>query len=318
MSTSTASTQYQASDPMQDGRAFRNSLGQYGTGVAVVTTMGSGVPVGMTVNSFAAVSLDPPLILWSVQNRSGRAPVFTGAEHFAVNVLSAQQVNVSRIVASPEPGTNSFDQLEWTQGLGGAPLIEGAIARFECRLHEVLPGGDHQILVGRVERCTVTEGEPLLFVQGGYATHQSFPAPADARAAAPDVPSEEEPASFVQLVTAVNHRLSRNFEGQRSRFGLSVASGRVLKRLSGGPRSIEELVDSAFLAPQAIEDALSQLIEADLVESDGPNFRQSLAGKDVRAQVATNAERFNKATLDGLAEADVAVAYRVLTALSRD
>ena len=320
MSASAAPTaEYQASDPVQDGRAFRSALGQYGTGVAVITTLSGGVPVGMTVNSFAAVSLDPPLILWSVQNASGRAAAFIGAEHFAVNVLSAEQLDVSRVVASPDAGTDSFSQIAWTEGLGGAPLIDGAIARFECRAHDVLPGGDHQILLGRVEQCTVREGEPLLFVQGGYATHESFSASrveAGTVTAASDASAASDPAPFVRLVTAVNHRLSRNFDEHRGRFGLSVASSRVLKRLSAGPLTVEDLVASAFLETQAIEDALSQLTEADLVEGDGPTFRQTLTGRAVREQVAENARHFNDATLAGLPEADVAAAYRVLRALA--
>lgn len=322
MSASAApAARYLASNPVHDSRALRRALGQYGTGVAVITTLSAGAPVGMTVNSFAAVSLDPPLILWAVQNTSGRAAAFIGAEHFTVNVLSAGQVEVSRIVASPAAGTDAFSQIEWTEGLGGAPLIDGAIARFECRSHDVLPGGDHQILVGRVERCTVMEGEPLLFVQGGYATAEAFPVSrpeAGPMAGAGDASGEGDPASFAQLVTAVNYRLSRNFDQHRSRFGLSVASSRVLKRLSAGPLTVHDLVASAFLGPRAIEDALSQLIEAGLVEGDGPVFRQTSAGRAVREQVAENARRFNEAALAGLPAADVAAAHRVLGALAHD
>lgn len=310
--------EYHISDPVQDRRAFRSALGQYGTGVAVITTLNGGLPVGMTVNSFAAVSLDPPLILWSVQNTSGRAPAFVGAQHFAVNVLSADQVDVSRIVASPQGGTGAFEQIAWTEGLAGVPLIEGAIARFECRTYDVLPGGDHQILVGHVERCAVAEGEPLLFVQGGYAASAPFPSSGPGSEATTEETSpESEPAPFAQLVTAVNHRLSREFDEHRSRFGLSAGSGRVLKRLSTGPQTVDELVSSAFLGPQAIEDALSELIEENLVEVTGSGFRQTPQGRALRRQVAENARRFNEAALSGIPEADVEAAHRVLTALAR-
>jgi len=315
------STEYLASDPLEDSRAFRSALGQYGTGVAVITTLSGGQPVGMTVNSFAAVSLDPPLILWSVQNTSGRAAAFTSAQHFAVNVLSTGQVEVSRIVASPAAGTAPFDRIEWTGGLGGAPLIDGAVARFECRTHDVLPGGDHRILLGRVERCSVRDGGPLLFVQGGYATAEPFPAAAagEAPAAAPaDASIGSDRAQFAQLLTTASHRLSRGFDEHRSRFGLSVAGNRVLKRLSAGPLTVEDLVVSAFLGPRAVEDALSQLIEADLVAADGPLYRQTPAGRAVRQQVAEDARRFNEAALAGLPEADVAAAQRVLSALAHD
>ncbi|WP_262107323.1 flavin reductase [Arthrobacter sp. Marseille-P9274] len=314
------SLEYVASEPLKDIRAFRSALGQYGTGVAVITAMCDGRPVGMTVNSFAAVSLDPPLILWSVQNASGRAAAFTAAAHFAVNVLAAEQVDISRVVASPMAGIDPFDGIAWTEGMEGAPLIDEAIARFECRTHNVLPGGDHQIILGRVERCTVTEGEPLLFVQGAYATSQSFPASTAAHgpAAASAGASDSDQAQFAQLVTTVNHRLQRNFDEHRSRFGLTVASSRVLKRLSAGPQMVQELVESAFLGPQAIEDALSQLSERGLVETDGPVYCQTQAGRALREEVAEDARRFNEATLAGLPESDVAAAHRVLMALAHD
>ena len=319
MSLSTAPVEeYQASDPANDHRAFRGALGQYGTGVAVITTMSGGVPVGMTVSSFAAVSLDPPLILWSVQNSSRRAEIFTGAKEFAVNVLSAQQVAISRNVASPDAGTDPFQQFQWTEGLGGAPLIDGALARFECRAYEVLPGGDHQIIMGRVSRCTVMEGEPLLFVQGTYATSEPFPSTAEGTGNGIHESPDSTPVPFVQLVTAVNHRLSLNFDEYRSCFGLTVASSRVLKRLSAGPLTVDDLVASAFLAPQAIEDALSELIEANLVQRDGLSFHQTPSGRAVRQQVAANADRFSSDALAGLPGEDVKAAHRVLSALARN
>lgn len=307
---------YQVSEPARDPRSFRTALGQYGTGVAAITTMSNGSPVGMTVNSFASVSLDPPLILWSVQNGSGRAPAFLEAGHFAVNVLSATQVDISRTVASPAERETAFTKFAWTEGLGGAPLIDGAIARFECRVAEILPGGDHQILIGQVERCSVMDGEPLLFVQGGYATSAPFSAPAPAETTPAAAPTDQEPAPFAQLVTAVNHRLSVSFDEHRSRFGLSAAGSRVLKRLSTGPHTPEELGELAFLGPQAIEDALSELLEAGLIETIGPGFRRTATGQAVREQVAENARRFNEAALAGLPETDVAAAYRVLGRLA--
>lgn len=309
---------YEVSDPAEDTRAFRNALGQYGTGVAVITAVHEGRPVAMTVNSFAAVSLDPPLVLWSLRNDSSRAPAFLAAHRFAVNVLAADQMEVARAVAV-SGADGALAGVDWTEGVGGEALVDGAVARFECRVHDVLAGGDHQILVGRVDRCSVSEAEPLLFVQGGYATPEPLTQErADTGVQALPQGDADEPAPFAQLVTAASHRLSRSFDEVRARYGLGVASSRVLKRLGGGPLDVDALATTSYLGPRVVEDALSELLDNGLVARVGDRFHQTPAGHDLREQVAESARRFNDAALAGLPEADVAAAQRVLAALARD
>src|SRR5690606_12602511 len=101
-------------------------------------------------NSFSALSLDPPLILWSIRRESGSLPVFREASHFAVNVLAAHQVELSNLFSKSD--SDKFGLSEWTPGQGGAPLLGGTIAQLECSLEEILEGGDHLIIVGRVQR----------------------------------------------------------------------------------------------------------------------------------------------------------------------
>lgn len=303
-------SQYQNISPQDDSRAFRGALGKYGTGVAVITTVLSGKPVGMTVNSFAAVSLDPALILWSVQNSSSRVEVFAQATHFAVNVLSVDQLDISRAVASPDAATSAFETFEWSEGARGVPLIEGAIARFECSTDQVLPGGDHQIILGRVDKVSEREGESLLFVQGSYARTEAFPVPA-----ADDLTPDGEPAtdSLMQLLNTANHRLSRAFDEHRNMFGLNAANSRVLKRLSAGPMSIEALGESSFLTPQSALDAIAELSESGLVTWRDGLFEQSDKGREVRAQIAQNARQFNESVLSRFAPQDVSAIQRVLS-----
>lgn len=310
---------HQVGDPKEDSRGFRNALGQYGTGVAVVTALHDGTPMGMTVNSFAAVSLDPPLVLWSVRSSSARAEAYLGAERFAVNVLSTDQMDVSAAFASGGPDPEAFARLGWTAGVDGAPLVDGSVARFECRLHAVHEGGDHRVIVGEVERFSFSEGEPLIFVQGGYAAPKPFSEDIDSGGPNDRVdPADEagETLSFAQLLTAASNRLSRGFDEHRTRFGLSVATGRVLQRLSRGPRSVEELASSAFLGTRAVEDALSQLVEAGLVAGSGAAYRLTETGCSLRRQVAASAEQFSNGALAGLSDADVDAARRVLGALA--
>lgn len=156
-----------------DPIALRNALGQYATGVAVVTTLnGDGQPIGLTVNSFASVSLDPPLVLWSLALTSACLPAFEKCSHFAVNVLTADQVALSNRFA--KMGIDKFADLAWTPGLGGAPVLPNC-ALFECRNETRHVGGDHLIFIGRVERFAHTEAPPLIFHAGRYCARSELP-----------------------------------------------------------------------------------------------------------------------------------------------
>lgn len=153
--------------PDPDRRGFRTALGRYPTGVTVVTTRTpDGVAVGMTVNSFASVSLDPPLVLWSVGDDASCADVFAAAPRYVVNVLAADQEGLARRFALPE--ADRFDGVPTHPGLADIPLIDGALTVLECRLETVYPGGDHRILLGRVERFATRGGKPLLFHEGMF------------------------------------------------------------------------------------------------------------------------------------------------------
>lgn len=144
---------------------FRDALGRFATGVTLVTAMSDKGPVGMVANSFASVSLDPPLVLWSPARSSSRFPVFAAARHFAIHVLGFDQAHISSSFGRGGPG---FDTLDHILNDHGAPLVDGVLARFECETHATHDGGDHLIVVGRVNRVTVGDGQPMLFSQGKF------------------------------------------------------------------------------------------------------------------------------------------------------
>ena len=150
-----------------DPRDFRSALGTFATGVTIITAMGSdGKPYGLTCNSFASVSINPPLVLWSLGMYSQGLPVFQNASHFAVNVLGAsQQALASKFAKSSD---DKFGGVEWTPGLGRAPLLADCVANFQCRAANRYYGGDHVIFLGAVESYAYNRKEPLLFVRGGY------------------------------------------------------------------------------------------------------------------------------------------------------
>jgi len=150
-----------------DPRDFRNALATYATGVTIITAMAAdGRPYGLTCNSFASVSLNPPLVLWSLGMFSQGLTIFQNATHFTVNVLGASQLALaSKFAKSSE---DKFAGVEWTPGLGSAPILADSVASFQCRAANRYYGGDHVIFLGAVEAYAYNGREPLLFARGGY------------------------------------------------------------------------------------------------------------------------------------------------------
>jgi flavin reductase (DIM6/NTAB) family NADH-FMN oxidoreductase RutF len=150
-----------------DPRDFRNALGTYATGVTIITAAdAAGRPYGLTCNSFASVSLNPPLVLWSLLLYSSSLNVFQNASHFAVNVLGvSQQALASKFAKSSD---DKFEGVIWRPGLGNAPLLDGSVANFQCRPVNRYYGGDHVVFLGAVEAYSYNRAEPLLFLRGSF------------------------------------------------------------------------------------------------------------------------------------------------------
>ena len=158
-------------------REFRRALGQFATGVAIVSAPGpQGEPIGMTISSFNSVSLDPPLVLFSVARNARSLAALSVAEGYAINVLSEEQQPLSNRFA--RPATDKWSSVRYAEGVTAAPLIEDTLACFECRPYAQYDGGDHVIFVGRVVHFRLaSDGEPLVFFRGRYCGVRSEPAP---------------------------------------------------------------------------------------------------------------------------------------------
>jgi flavin reductase (DIM6/NTAB) family NADH-FMN oxidoreductase RutF len=163
-------------------RRLRGVLGSFTTGVVIVTTVGdSGRPIGLTVNSFNSVSIDPPLILWSLATGANSARAFRDCERFRVQVLNAGQLDVARQCATR--GADKFAHGEWHDGRHGLPSLDGCVAWFECENHRQYDEGDHVIIVGRVTAFGGAGGTPLIFHAGRYVTDLAeSPLPRELRA----------------------------------------------------------------------------------------------------------------------------------------
>jgi len=159
--------------PRIDNQTLRQALGCFTTGVAVVTTLGdNNAPVGLTVNSFSSVSLDPPLILWSIGLNAPSLGAFREHPTFVVNILSAEQQALCQQFA--QPAEDKFNGIDWEHGLNGAPVLANSLAVLQCRSYERYPGGDHEIQLGEVMTLEYHDKEPLVFHRGQFAKNFTY------------------------------------------------------------------------------------------------------------------------------------------------
>ena len=155
-----------------DLRAYREALGRFGTGVTIVTCATPDGPLGITANSFASVSLDPPLVLWAPAKSSSRYPFYVAARHFAIHVIGADQIEHCKGFARTG---DAFHEFDWSESAHGVPLLHGCLSCFECERTAEHDGGDHAIIVARVTRVTTRPGTPLLFFGGSYGSFSPQP-----------------------------------------------------------------------------------------------------------------------------------------------
>ncbi|MDF2808983.1 MAG: flavin oxidoreductase [Microvirga sp.] len=306
-----------AGDPAGDPRAFRRALGQFATGVTVITAMAGDEPVAVTANSFSSVSLDPPMVLWSLRRESRNLPAFQQAEHFAINVLAADQMELSNRFS--RSAGDRFGTCDWRVGLGGAPIFDGVAAQFECRRVAEHDGGDHVIFIGKVERYSCFDRAGLLFSQGRYALALDHPgAPADLPIEAAAHPRDD---FFLPLLVRAYTYLSDAFKEHHDAEEVTTNQSRVLAFLATrSGASAEVIARLTFLGVSAVEDALARLVGMGLVAPRPPGaIAITQEGIERLRRITMRAHAFEEEHLAGLDPDDVAATRRVLLALaSRD
>ena len=149
-----------------DQARFREVLGHFATGITIVTATDEGQPVGFSCQSFAALSLDPPMVILAPAKSSTSWPRIARAGSFCVNILGEHQEAVCRAFAVS--GGNKFDGVDWTPGVTGSPLIDGSLATVECTLGAIYEGGDHELVTGHVVDMEIGKGSPLIFYRSGF------------------------------------------------------------------------------------------------------------------------------------------------------
>lgn len=249
-------------------RSLRRALGTFATGVTIVTAPDGaegGAPVGMTANSFNSVSLDPPLVLWSMDRGARSASAFRAARHFAVHVLADDQADLSNRFA--RKGEDKFAGLDWRESEHGVPLITGALATFECRTHAIHEGGDHEIIVGEVDRFEARDGDALVFAAGGYATAEPLRpmGPQTANGMDGDAPVE---ALLLYHLARATRTMSDGFHDAVREAGLTVPQWRVLASVTRASRRFSDLADRSFVNSAALTDMLEGFEREGLVGID--------------------------------------------------
>ncbi|MBV9752103.1 MAG: flavin reductase [Hyphomicrobiales bacterium] len=304
--------------PLDDQRAFRRALGQFATGVAIVTASAGDQLAGVTANSFTSVSLDPPLVLWSLETKAQSLPVFREASHFAVNVLSADQVALSTRFA--RSSLDKFHGVDWRRGESGAPLIEDVAAHFECRREVEYEGGDHAILIGRVDRFARFDREVLVFAHGRYGLSVDHPAIDVARRTLVETGDPHPLDDFLlPLMFRAYEQLSGAFERHREAEGLTINQSRILACLAAHPgSSIETLSRLSYVGQATAEDAVAALLSNGLAAMRPPGVIDITAEGRARLHgIVTRARAFEAKKLAGIPKADVEALRRALAALGR-
>jgi len=267
---------------LKSSRHFRGALSAFATGVTIVTTRdGTGRDIGITANSFNSVSLDPPMVLWSLSRQSPSLAAFMAAEHFAVHVLASTQDHLAQRFATR--GIDKFAGMDVQRGLSDTPLLEGCAARFQCRTAYRYEGGDHVIFVGEVQDFEHSDLPPLVFHGGQYAI--ATPVSKEAtKFGPPDADSSFSHAFLIYLLGRAHYQLFQQLRGELERHGLAEGDWFMLTMLSTNEDQSVAALDEqlAYTGTQVSYHQIAGLADAGLVRLSGatyPAVRVSLTDK---------------------------------------
>jgi len=308
-----------------DPKAFRNALGAFATGITIVTTHGDDCgDVGVTANSFNSVSLEPPMILWSLARRALSLPAFLANPCFAVHVLAADQDELSQRFAMQ--GKDKFSGLAVGRGEGGVPLLDGCAARFQCRTAFRYEGGDHIIIVGEVLSFEAWGRPPLVYHAGRYALtveKRSDPDPSDAWSSEPDSSFSRD--FLIYLLGRTHFQMYRQLRHELERHSITEQDWFVLSLLGvAEDRSVAELDRLLWMTGTRVTyERLAGLAAAGLVTLEGghdPGARATLSprGRQVVVELVAAAKAIEQHAERNLGTGETLALKRSLRRLIRD
>ena len=290
-----------------DSSTLRRALGSFATGVTVVTAQGKTGDVGVTANSFSSVSLEPPMVLWSLKKSSTSLAAFTESGAFAVHVLAAHQQSLSDQFA--RRAADKFQGIEIKRGFGGSPLLDDCAARFQCRLAFRYDGGDHEILVGEVVEFEHTDHPPLVFHGGRYGAINVAPARAE---------DTNEAGAFLELVGRVYHGLSRSARDEFARRGLSDEAYYVLRILARQePQTFDAVAQVIIRAGRRLTAEIAQDLEKrGLIAAVDGGFAITSDGRRTLLELTAVRLSAEQAALANLDRSEISVAKDLLRRLT--
>lgn len=266
-----------------DSKAFRRALGNFATGVTVITaTTPDGEQAGVTANSFNSVSLEPALILWSIDKRSGSCEIFEKSSHFAVNILAADQIDVSNHFA--RPNDDKFADIKYSKGLGNAALLPDCAATFQCEAYQTLDGGDHWILIGKVVAFEDSGRAPLVYHQGSYSVvmpHSRFPSKKEGEPAAIERLKSRFKDHYFYLMVQATRAYQADYAPLQLSTGLRTSEARMLMVLQESSKlDREALLREVNMPESEVDNAADILQRKELITSDQEAYSITAKGKE--------------------------------------
>ena len=295
-----------------DTKEFRNALGSFATGVTIVTTAGaSKEPVGVTASSFNSVSIDPPLVLWSLAKESASLDAFRTSGHFAVHILSCLQEGLSNGFA--RSGTDKFANVNWEPGQLGSPVLDEFAAKFECRTVHQYEGGDHIIFVGEVIAFDKRDHAPLVFHGGQYAEAR----PRLREDGTPSVEPEQGRFTedfFLYLLSRAHFQTSEITRLQTEKLGVSQTEYLTIAVLGmGAPLSSEELIKRlAHTGHAPTTEMIAEMLDKGLLHEGKEGLILTPEAREIFISTLSVAKAFEDDLLDHLTPGEVADTKRVL------
>ncbi len=300
-----------------DPKAFRRALGNFATGVTIITARApDGTTVGVTASSFNSLSMDPPLILWSSMKDARSCEVFEASSHFAVNILAADQMDMSNHFARKQP--DKFAGIDWQEGIGGAPIFPNCAGRFQCEAYDKLDGGDHWIFVGRVVAFDDFGRAPLCFHQGSYAMVLGHPDafPKDAQETTEDGGQGRMGDHAFFLMLRAVRAYQKRYQPKLETLNLSLIEARtllVLNDLSG--LTAEQLVVHLHAPITEARAALLNLTDRGFITELEGGYSLTEAGQTKADQCWNLAKAHSDETFETFSPAEVATFTDVLRRL---
>jgi flavin reductase (DIM6/NTAB) family NADH-FMN oxidoreductase RutF/DNA-binding MarR family transcriptional regulator len=302
-----------------DPRDFRRALGNFATGVTVITACTpDGVQTGVTANSFNSVSIEPALVLWSIMKTSGSVEVFDNASHFAVNVLAADQIPLSNHFA--RPSDDKFSGINYEKGIGGAPLLQDCSARFQCENYQKVDGGDHWILIGKVVAYDDIGRAPLLYHGGAYSAvipHAGAKPKESEATDAGKAKNEKRLADnlYYQMIQAVK-RYQASYQPMQMSTGLRTIEARMLLTLNDfGTLSSSELEQRIGMPDNDLHAAVEILCRKEWLTENEEQLTLTSAGIEQAETLWNVAHERQQEVFGSFSEEELTIFRKVLDAV---